>query len=52
MSVNIPKVKCPKCDKGVMVPLSGYVYEGVTKKAVPLAKWKCTNCDYTIDAEL
>jgi len=39
MNLKIEVVDCPKCD-GKMVPLSGWIYEGTTKKVIPLAEWR------------
>jgi len=48
MDLKIEVVDCPKCNKGKMVPLSGWIYEGTTKKAIPLAEWRCVNCGYSV----
>jgi len=49
MDVKIEFVDCPFCD-GKMVPLSGWIYEGRIKKAVPLAEWKCVKCGYSVSS--
>ena len=47
--------KCPECitGGGILLPISGYVaglHQGVVVNDVslPIEKWKCTVCKYTV----
>lgn len=48
MIPELLNIKCPKCDKGVMLPMYDAVMKENKDTAIYIKGWACNNCENNI----